>query len=103
MPGFKGSRLDFLGGCCTGFPNNGLASSSLGDITSSTPGPPPSPLNWSIMLCISDPDSTSRSSSLGERFSSKPLSDRVGDLSAENGELLYRGIEAVPEVDLEIG
>lgn len=82
-PDAMASRLDFLGGCCcTGLPRIGEVISNLGLMTSSAPGPPPASLNCSIMLCISDLDPLSCSSSLAYLLSSYPVSDLVGELAA---------------------
>ena len=45
----RGSRLDFLGGCCW-LLNVGEAISRRGLMTSSAPGPPPNSLNCSMIL-----------------------------------------------------
>ena len=56
-----------------GPPSMGEVISSLGLMTSSSPGPPPASLNCSMMLWISDREPPSCSSSLAYRFSSSDL------------------------------
>lgn len=53
------------------------------------------------MLCISDLEETSRSSSLAEAFSSNPASDLVGDLSGGSFSRAYWDIDIDVALDVD--